>query len=141
VVFGPVTAATGSRSTPLAHRGGDHRQRARVRAVRRPAAPAPGWPRRAHIVNFVEIKNAVVEAGHGNHLTYVGDVPRRCQGQHRAGTITSNYDGSSRTIRHRGRAAFIGSNTALVAPVKVRRRRIVGAGSVITKDVPADALW
>lgn len=95
----------------------------------------------AHIGNFVEIKQAKVEAGAKiNHLTYVGDARVGAGANVGAGTITCNYDGFDKHFTDIGAGAFIGSNTALVAPVKVGDGAIVGAGSVITRDVPADAL-
>ena len=95
----------------------------------------------AHIGNFVEVKQASVEAGAKvNHLTYVGDARIGARANVGAGTITCNYDGFEKHHTDIGAGAFIGSNTSLVAPVKVGDGAIVGAGSVITRDVPADAL-
>ena len=94
-----------------------------------------------HIGNFVEIKNAAIEAGAKvNHLTYVGDARVGTKANVGAGTITCNYDGFEKHHTDIGAGAFIGSNVALVAPVKVGPGAIVGAGSVITKDVDADAI-
>jgi bifunctional UDP-N-acetylglucosamine pyrophosphorylase/glucosamine-1-phosphate N-acetyltransferase len=95
----------------------------------------------AHIGNFVEIKAASVEAGAKvNHLTYVGDARVGAGANVGAGTITCNYDGYNKSMTDIGAGAFIGSNSSLVAPVKIGDRAVVGAGSVVTKDVPADAL-
>lgn len=95
----------------------------------------------AHIGNFVEIKNAVIEPGaKANHLTYVGDARVGAKANLGAGTITCNYDGFAKHHTDIGAGAFIGSNTALVAPVTVGEGAIVGAGSVVTRDVPTDAL-
>jgi len=95
----------------------------------------------AHIGNFVEIKNADIAAGAKvNHLTYVGDARVGAKANVGAGTITCNYDGFGKYRTDIGAGAFIGSNTALVAPVKIGARAVVGAGSVITEDVAADAL-
>ncbi len=95
----------------------------------------------AHIGNFVEIKNARIEAGaKANHLSYIGDARVGAGANIGAGTITCNYDGFFKSHTDIGANAFIGSNTALVAPVKVADGAIVGAGSVITRDVSADAL-
>jgi len=95
----------------------------------------------AHVGNFVEIKKARLGAGaKANHLTYIGDAevgPRTNIG---AGTITCNYDGFGKYPTKIGADAFIGSNSALVAPVTIGDGAIVGAGSVVTNDVPADAL-
>jgi bifunctional UDP-N-acetylglucosamine pyrophosphorylase / glucosamine-1-phosphate N-acetyltransferase len=94
-----------------------------------------------HIGNFVEVKEAVVEAGAKvNHLTYIGDATVGAGANVGAGTITCNYDGAAKHRTEIGRNAFIGSNSALVAPVKIGEGAYVGSGSVITQDVPADAL-
>jgi len=95
----------------------------------------------ARIGNFVEIKNANIGDGvKANHLTYIGDADIGERSNIGAGTITCNYDGflKSRTVI--GTGAFIGSNTALVAPVKIGDGAIIGAGSTIGKDVDADEL-
>ncbi|MCP5371999.1 MAG: bifunctional UDP-N-acetylglucosamine diphosphorylase/glucosamine-1-phosphate N-acetyltransferase GlmU [Hyphomicrobiales bacterium] len=95
----------------------------------------------ARVGNYVEIKNATVEPGAKvNHLTYIGDARIGAKANVGAGTITCNYDGFTKGHTDIGAGAFIGSNTALVAPVKVGDGAIVGAGSVVTTDVPADAL-
>ncbi len=94
-----------------------------------------------HIGNFVEIKQALIETGAKvNHLSYVGDARVGARANVGAGTITCNYDGFFKAHTDIGADAFIGSNTALVAPVTVGDGAITGAGSVITADVPADAL-
>ncbi|HLJ22351.1 MAG TPA: DapH/DapD/GlmU-related protein, partial [Stellaceae bacterium] len=96
---------------------------------------------RAHVGNFVELKAARLgEGSKANHLTYIGDAVVGREVNIGAGTITCNYDGF---LKHETRiedGAFIGSNAALVAPVTIGANAIVGAGSVITRDVPADAL-
>jgi bifunctional UDP-N-acetylglucosamine pyrophosphorylase/glucosamine-1-phosphate N-acetyltransferase len=95
----------------------------------------------AHIGNFVEVKNTVIEKGaKANHLTYLGDAFVGAGANIGAGTITCNYDGFTKAKTEIGAGAFIGSDTALVAPVKVGAGAITGAGSVITKDVAPDAL-
>lgn len=95
----------------------------------------------AHIGNFVEIKKAVVEEGAKvNHLTYIGDARIGAKANIGAGTITCNYDGFGKYLTDIGSGAFIGSNSSLVAPVKIGDGAIVGAGSVVTQEVPADAL-
>ena len=75
-----------------------------------------------------------------NHLTYIGDARVGAGANIGAGTITCNYDGFDKHHTDIGAGAFIGSNSALVAPVKIGDGAIVGAGSVITRDVPAGAL-
>jgi bifunctional UDP-N-acetylglucosamine pyrophosphorylase/glucosamine-1-phosphate N-acetyltransferase len=96
---------------------------------------------KARVGNFVEIKASRIEAGAKvNHLTYIGDARVGAGANIGAGTITCNYDGFGKFRTDIGAGAFIGSNSALVAPVKVGDGAIVGAGSVVTKDVAADAL-
>jgi len=95
----------------------------------------------AHIGNFVEIKQAEVEEGAKvNHLTYIGDARIGAKANIGAGTITCNYDGVHKHRTDIGRGAFVGSNSALVAPVTIGDGAYVGSGSVITDDVPAEAL-
>ena len=95
----------------------------------------------AHIGNFVEVKNSRVGAGaKANHLTYLGDASVGAKANIGAGTITCNYNGYDKSRTEIGDGAFIGSDTALVAPVKVGAGAITAAGSVITRDVPQDAL-
>ncbi|HTV46763.1 MAG TPA: bifunctional UDP-N-acetylglucosamine diphosphorylase/glucosamine-1-phosphate N-acetyltransferase GlmU [Stellaceae bacterium] len=94
-----------------------------------------------HVGNFVEIKEATLGAGaKANHLSYIGDSTVGGGANIGAGTITCNYDGVNKHRTTIGAGAFIGSNTALVAPVTVGDGAIVAAGSVVTRDVPADAL-
>ncbi len=103
--------------------------------------PGAKLGREAHIGNFVEIKSALVEEGAKiNHLTYIGDARVGAKANIGAGTITCNYDGFFKDITDIGAGAFIGSNSALVAPVKIGEGAIVGAGSVVTSEVEADAL-
>jgi bifunctional UDP-N-acetylglucosamine pyrophosphorylase/glucosamine-1-phosphate N-acetyltransferase len=91
--------------------------------------------------NFVETKKAVFgEGAKASHLSYIGDAEVGANVNIGAGTITCNYDGVNKhqTVIEDG--AFIGSDTQLVAPVRVGKGAYVGAGSTITKDVPAEAL-
>jgi bifunctional UDP-N-acetylglucosamine pyrophosphorylase/glucosamine-1-phosphate N-acetyltransferase len=93
------------------------------------------------IGNFVEVKNATFgENAQASHLTYVGDAEVGARANIGCGTITCNYDGYDKYKTVIGEDAFIGSDTALVAPVTVGARAMTGSGSVITKDVPDDAL-
>ena len=93
------------------------------------------------IGNFVEVKKAVLEHGAKvNHLSYIGDATIGAGANIGAGTITCNYDGYDKFKTQIGKGAFIGSNTALVAPVSVGDGAIIGAGSTITKDVTSDDL-
>ena len=95
----------------------------------------------SRIGNFVEVKEAVIEAGaKANHLSYIGDAYVGANANIGAGTITCNYDGSDKHRTVIGKDAFIGSNSALVAPVEIGEGAYVGSGSVITGNVPADAL-
>ncbi len=95
----------------------------------------------ARIGNFVEVKAATVETGAKvNHLAYVGDARVGEGANVGAGTITCNYDGVAKHRTDIGAGAFIGSNSALVAPVKIGDGAIVGAGSAVSRDVPAGAL-
>jgi len=95
----------------------------------------------AHVGNFVEVKKARLGRGaKANHLTYLGDAEIGEKSNIGAGTITCNYDGVHKHRTVIGKGAFIGSDTTLVAPVTVAEGAYVGAGSCITKDVPADAL-
>lgn len=103
--------------------------------------PGAELRKKAKVGNFVEVKKAVLEEGAKvNHLTYIGDARVGAGANVGAGTITCNYDGFFKYKTDIGAGAFIGSNTALVAPVTIGEGAIVGAGSTITKDVEADAL-
>jgi bifunctional UDP-N-acetylglucosamine pyrophosphorylase/glucosamine-1-phosphate N-acetyltransferase len=93
------------------------------------------------IGNFVETKAATIDAGAKvNHLSYVGDAHVGEGANLGAGTITCNYDGFAKHRTEIGEGAFVGTNSSLVAPVKIGKRAYIGSGSVITKDVPDDAL-
>jgi bifunctional UDP-N-acetylglucosamine pyrophosphorylase / glucosamine-1-phosphate N-acetyltransferase len=95
----------------------------------------------AKIGNFVETKAAAIDAGAKvNHLTYIGDAHIGANANIGAGTITCNYDGFDKHHTEIGAGAFVGSNSALVAPVTIGAGAYIGSGSVVTKDVPADAL-
>ena len=95
----------------------------------------------AHIGNFVEVKEAQIGRGaKANHLSYIGDAVVGEAANIGAGTITCNYDG---VFKHRttiGRDVFVGSNTMLVAPVKLGDRSMTASGAVITSDVPDGAM-
>jgi bifunctional UDP-N-acetylglucosamine pyrophosphorylase / glucosamine-1-phosphate N-acetyltransferase len=91
--------------------------------------------------NFVEMKASTLEAGvKVNHLSYIGDTHIGAKTNIGAGTITCNYDGFSKHKTIIGAGAFVGTNSSLVAPVKIGNGAYIGSGSVITKDVPDDAL-
>jgi bifunctional UDP-N-acetylglucosamine pyrophosphorylase/glucosamine-1-phosphate N-acetyltransferase len=94
-----------------------------------------------HIGNFVEIKASVIEEGaKANHLAYIGDTRLGAGSNFGAGAIVCNYDGIAKHRTDIGKGAFIGSNSALIAPVKIGDGAYVATGSVITHDVPADGL-
>ena len=91
----------------------------------------------SRVGNFVEMKKAVLGKGaKANHLSYLGDAEIGAGTNIGAGTITCNYDGKNKFKTVLEENVFIGSNTALVAPVTVGKGALIGAGSVITKDVP-----
>jgi bifunctional UDP-N-acetylglucosamine pyrophosphorylase / glucosamine-1-phosphate N-acetyltransferase len=95
----------------------------------------------ARVGNFVETKAAMLEAGvKVNHLSYIGDAHVGENSNIGAGTITCNYDGFGKHKTTIGKGAFVGTNSSLVAPVKIGNGAYIGSGSVITKDVPDDAL-
>ncbi|WP_306027424.1 bifunctional UDP-N-acetylglucosamine diphosphorylase/glucosamine-1-phosphate N-acetyltransferase GlmU [Stappia sp. MMSF_3263] len=95
----------------------------------------------AHVGNFVEIKNASIEAGAKvNHLTYIGDARVGAKANIGAGTITCNYDGFLKHHTDIGAGVFVGSNSTLVAPLTIGEGAYLAAGGVVTEDVPANAL-
>lgn len=95
----------------------------------------------ARIGNFVETKAAILEEGvKVNHLSYIGDAQVGANSNIGAGTITCNYDGYLKHKTMIGKGAFIGTNSSLVAPIKIGAGAYVGSGSVITRDVPDDAM-
>ena len=94
-----------------------------------------------HIGNFVEVKNTVMHEGaKAGHLSYIGDAEVGARANIGAGTITCNYDGANKSKTIIGADAFIGSNASLIAPVTIGDGATTGAGSAISKDVPADSL-
>ena len=142
VVFGVgVTVADGVRIEPFSHLQGCRVGSGAVVGPYARLRPGADIGNDARIGNFVEVKNAQIEEGAKvNHLSYVGDARVGRRANIGAGTITCNYDGF---LKHRtdiGAGAFIGSNSALVAPVRIGEGAIVAAGSVIVAEVPDDAL-
>jgi bifunctional UDP-N-acetylglucosamine pyrophosphorylase/glucosamine-1-phosphate N-acetyltransferase len=94
-----------------------------------------------HIGNFVEVKKSTLEKGvKANHLTYLGDAHVGARSNIGAGTITCNYDGKTKSKTEIGTDAFIGSNSVLIAPLRIGDGAYIGAGSAISKDIEADAL-
>ncbi len=142
VVFGPgVTVEAGAVIRSFSHLEGAHvGPGARVGPYAR-LRPGARLDADVHVGNFVEIKEARLEAGaKANHLAYIGDARVGAGANIGAGTITCNYDGVTKHLTEIGKGAFIGSNSALVAPVKIGEGAYVASGSVITRDVPADSL-
>jgi bifunctional UDP-N-acetylglucosamine pyrophosphorylase/glucosamine-1-phosphate N-acetyltransferase len=142
VVFGPgVEVADGATIKAFSHIEG---ATIATKAVIGPFArlrPGAKVGENAKVGNFVEVKKATLGTGSKvNHLSYIGDAEVGANANIGAGTITCNYDGFGKYLTVIGDGAFIGSNTALVAPVTVGSGAIVGAGSVITKEVEADSL-
>ena len=142
VVFGPgVTVGEGATIRAFSHLEGCVVKRDAIIGPYARLRPATVVEARAHVGNFVELKATTLgEGAKANHLAYLGDASIGAGANIGAGTITCNYDGVHKHRTDIGQGAFIGSNTALVAPVQVGARALVGAGSVITRDVPDDAL-
>ena len=142
VVFGPrVVVRSGAEIRAFSHLEGAEVGRGALVGPFARLRPGAKLEDDVHIGNFVEVKNALVEKGaKANHLTYLGDARVGAAANIGAGTITCNYDGFDKHHTDIGAGAFIGSNAALVAPVKVEDGAYVGAGSVITKTVEKDAL-
>jgi bifunctional UDP-N-acetylglucosamine pyrophosphorylase/glucosamine-1-phosphate N-acetyltransferase len=142
VVFGPgVAIADGATIKAFSHiEGAIVGAKASIGPFAR-IRPGTRLADRAKVGNFVELKNAEVgEGAKVNHLSYVGDASIGAAANIGAGTITCNYDGFGKYRTVSGAGAFIGSNTALVAPVTVGDGAVIGAGSVITEDVEPDSL-
>jgi len=142
VVFGPgVEIADGATIHAFSHiEGATIGSKASIGPFAR-IRPGTQLAAKTKVGNFVELKKAVVAEGAKiNHLSYVGDASVGARANIGAGTITCNYDGFRKYGTQIGEGAFIGSNTALVAPVAIGNGAIVGAGSVITRDVEADSL-
>jgi len=142
VTFGPgVTIGEGARICSFSHlEGATVGAGARVGPFAR-LRPGAVLEQDVHVGNFVEVKAARLGTGaKANHLSYIGDSEVGARTNIGAGTITCNYDGFNKFRTIIGEGAFIGSNTALVAPVTIGDGAIVAAGSVITRDVPPEAL-
>ena len=142
VVFGPgVEVADGATIHAFSHiEGATIGAKAKIGPFAR-IRPGTRLAERSKVGNFVELKKADVgEGAKVNHLSYVGDASVGARANIGAGTITCNYDGFGKYRTEIGEGAFIGSNSALVAPVRIGDGAIVGAGSVITEDVEPDSL-
>lgn len=142
VVFGPgVTVEEGAEIRAFSHLEGAHIGPGALVGPYARLRPGARIGAAAHIGNFVEVKNAeIADGAKANHLSYIGDARVGSGANIGAGTITCNYDGFSKHRTEIGAGAFIGSNTALVAPVTVGDGAVVGAGSTITRDVAGDAM-
>jgi bifunctional UDP-N-acetylglucosamine pyrophosphorylase/glucosamine-1-phosphate N-acetyltransferase len=142
VVFGPgVTIEDNAVIRSFSHLDRAHVGKGAVVGPYARLRPGARLEADVHVGNFVEVKEAVIEAGaKANHLSYIGDATVGAGANVGAGTITCNYDGVGKHRTEIGKNAFIGSNSALVAPVKIGDGAYVGSGSVITHDVPPDAL-
>jgi len=143
VFFGPgVTVGDGARIRAFSHiEGAEIADGAEVGPFAR-LRPGAVLGEKAKVGNFVEVKKATLEAGaKANHLSYIGDAHVGAGANIGAGTITCNYDGYGKHRTEIGAGAFIGSNSALVAPVRIGDGAYVGSGSVVTGDAPDDALY
>lgn len=142
VIFGPgVTIESGAEILAFCHLAGCHVSRGATVGPFARLRPGAELAEDVHVGNFVEIKNAILDEGvKVGHLTYLGDAD---VGEHTnigAGTVTCNYDGVNKHRTRIGKRAFIGSDTMLVAPVTVGDGAMTGSGSVITENVPAEAV-
>jgi bifunctional UDP-N-acetylglucosamine pyrophosphorylase/glucosamine-1-phosphate N-acetyltransferase len=142
VVFGPgVSIADNVRIRSFSHLDGATVAEGAIVGPYARLRPGAVLERDVHVGNFVEVKATRLGVGaKANHLSYLGDSDIGAGTNIGAGTITCNYDGFNKFRTIIGERAFIGSNTALVAPVSVGDGAIVAAGSTVTGDVPADAL-
>ncbi|MBK5935050.1 UDP-N-acetylglucosamine pyrophosphorylase /glucosamine-1-phosphate N-acetyltransferase [Rhodovulum imhoffii] len=142
VVFGPgVSVETGARIRAFSHLEGCHVSRGGVVGPYARLRPGTELAEDVRIGNFVEVKNARIdENAKVNHLTYIGDATIGADANVGAGTVTCNYDGVFKHHTEIGAGAFIGSGTMLVAPVTVGKGAMTGSGSVITSNVPDEAL-
>lgn len=142
VVFGPgVTVESGAEIRAFCDLEGCHISRGATVGPFARLRPGAELAEDVHVGNFVEIKNSVLDEGvKVGHLTYLGDAHVGEHSNIGAGTVTCNYDGAMKHRTEIGARAFIGSDTMLVAPVKVGDDALTASGSVITEDVPAGAL-
>jgi bifunctional UDP-N-acetylglucosamine pyrophosphorylase/glucosamine-1-phosphate N-acetyltransferase len=142
VIFGPgVTVEEGAQIRSFSHLEGAVVGAGAIIGPFARLRPGAVLDQNVHVGNFVEVKASRLGAGvKANHLSYIGDSQVGARTNIGAGTITCNYDGVNKLRTIIGEDTFIGSNTALVAPVTVGAGAIVAAGSVITRNVAADAL-
>ncbi|MFZ1339945.1 MAG: bifunctional UDP-N-acetylglucosamine diphosphorylase/glucosamine-1-phosphate N-acetyltransferase GlmU [Paracoccaceae bacterium] len=142
VIFGPgVTIESGAEIKGFCHLEGCHVSRGADVGPFARLRPGAELAEDVHVGNFVEIKNAILDEGvKVGHLTYIGDADVGEFTNIGAGTVTCNYDGVMKHRTRIGKRAFIGSDTMLVAPVTIGDGALTASGSVITEDVPAEAL-
>ena len=142
VIFGPgVTIESGAEIKGFCHLEGCHISRGATVGPFARLRPGAELAEDVHVGNFVEIKNSILDEGvKVGHLTYIGDTDIGEFSNIGAGTVTCNYDGVMKHRTRIGKRAFIGSHTMLVAPVTVGDDALTASGSVITDDVPAEAL-
>ncbi|MFV0490322.1 MAG: bifunctional UDP-N-acetylglucosamine diphosphorylase/glucosamine-1-phosphate N-acetyltransferase GlmU [Pseudorhodobacter sp.] len=142
IVFGPgVTVESGAEIRAFCHLEGCHISRGATVGPFARLRPGAELAEDVHVGNFVEIKNAVLDEGvKVGHLTYLGDAHIGEKTNIGAGTVTCNYNGVSKHRTEIGARSFIGTNTLFVAPVSVGRDAMTGSGSVITENVPDEAL-
>jgi bifunctional UDP-N-acetylglucosamine pyrophosphorylase/glucosamine-1-phosphate N-acetyltransferase len=142
VVFGPgVTVEAGAVIHSFSHLEGTHVSSGAGIGPFARLRPGAAIGPKAKVGNFVEIKNTDLGAGAKvSHLTYLGDATIGAETNIGAGTITCNYDGFGKYRTEIGEGAFIGSNSSLVAPITIGRGAFVGSGSVVTENIPDDAL-
>lgn len=142
VVFGPgVTVEGGAVIHAFSHLEGAHVAAGATVGPFARLRPGANLAEGSKVGNFCEVKKAEIGKGAKvNHLTYIGDAVVGAETNIGAGTITCNYDGVNKHETHIGAGAFIGSNSSLVAPVSIGDGALIASGSVITEDVPADAL-
>ncbi|MEL6296775.1 MAG: DapH/DapD/GlmU-related protein, partial [Pseudomonadota bacterium] len=142
VIFGPgVTIETGATIRAFSHLEGAHVGHGAIVGPYARLRPGAELANDTRVGNFVEIKNATLGDGAKvNHLSYIGDASVGAATNIGAGTITCNYDGVFKHRTEIGERAFIGSDTMLVAPVKIGDEAMTASGSTITQDVPDGAL-
>jgi bifunctional UDP-N-acetylglucosamine pyrophosphorylase/glucosamine-1-phosphate N-acetyltransferase len=142
VIFGPgVTIESGAEIKAFCHLEGCHVSRGADVGPFARLRPGAELAEHVHVGNFVEIKNAILDEGvKVGHLSYIGDADIGMGSNIGAGTVTCNYDGVGKHHTRIGRRVFVGSGTMLVAPVTLGDDALTGSGSVITEDVPAEAV-
>ncbi|MDR2871386.1 MAG: bifunctional UDP-N-acetylglucosamine diphosphorylase/glucosamine-1-phosphate N-acetyltransferase GlmU, partial [Xanthomonadaceae bacterium] len=140
-VLRDVRIGSGTRVAPFSHLDGTATGERCVLGPFARTRPGTVLANGVHIGNFVEVKNShIADDSKANHLSYVGDADVGMRVNIGAGTITCNYDGANKYRTEIGDDVFIGSDTQLVAPVRVGRGATLGAGTTLTRDAPPDQL-